>query len=139
MLNPQVMEGNWNTIKGKVREKWGQITDNELEAAKGKGDQLVGTIQRKTGESRDQIERFLDELTASGASTVARGAEAARGYAHQAMDEMQRFGEEAKDSIGRTYDQAESMIRARPGQSLALAFGLGVVAGLMVGVVCQRH
>lgn len=61
MLNQQALEGNWNQVKGKVREKWGQFTEDDLETLKGHGDQLVGAIQKRTGEARDKIEKFLTQ------------------------------------------------------------------------------
>ena len=58
-INQQTLEGNWNEIKGKIHEKWGQITQDDLQKARGSIDQLVGVIQRKTGEARDRIEKRL--------------------------------------------------------------------------------
>ncbi|HEY8489648.1 MAG TPA: CsbD family protein [Dehalococcoidia bacterium] len=52
-------EGRWNQVKGKIREAWGNLTDDELEQTKGNRDQLIGKIQEKTGESREKIEERL--------------------------------------------------------------------------------
>ncbi len=49
MVNQQVLQGNWNQFKGKVREKWGQLTDSDLGAFHGNVDELVGTIQKMNG------------------------------------------------------------------------------------------
>lgn len=56
------MEGRWKEFKGKVREKWGEITDDELDQVRGKWDQLTGLVQRKTGESREAVERDVSDL-----------------------------------------------------------------------------
>ena len=90
MLSQQALEGNWNEIKGKVREKWGQFTDDDLEMLKGKGEQLVGAIQRKTGEARDKIERFLAQAVEAGAAATSRAAETTREYSEEAADEIER-------------------------------------------------
>jgi uncharacterized protein YjbJ (UPF0337 family) len=57
------IEGSWTEWKGKVKEKWGQLTDDALEQAAGRRDQLVGALQRRYGYERDRAERELDELT----------------------------------------------------------------------------
>jgi len=85
MVNQQTLQGNWNEIKGKLREKWGQLTNEDLQMAQGNVDQLIGLIQRKTGEARNSIEKFLDDATAGGAGAFGQAAESAREYAQQAM------------------------------------------------------
>lgn len=52
MINQQILEGNWNEIKGKLRQKWGQLTDDDFPQICGEADQIIGIIQRKTGEAR---------------------------------------------------------------------------------------
>jgi len=54
MINEQVLQGNWNEIKGKIRSKWGQLTNDDLQSFDGNVDRLVGLIQRKTGEAATQ-------------------------------------------------------------------------------------
>jgi uncharacterized protein YjbJ (UPF0337 family) len=61
-MNRDKIEGNWTIFKGKVREKWGELTDDEVEELKGKEDQLVGRIQERYGETREQVEREIDDL-----------------------------------------------------------------------------
>jgi uncharacterized protein YjbJ (UPF0337 family) len=58
MISQQTMQANWNEIKGKLRSKWAALTDDDLAIFRGNVDQLVGTIQRKTGEARESIEEF---------------------------------------------------------------------------------
>src|SRR5437868_14577477 len=106
MVNQQTLQGNWNEIKGKLRSKWGQLTNDDLQSAHGNTDQLVGLIQRKTGEARDSIEKFLDELTSNGASGFNQAAETAREYAQHAMEAMQERSKHAADTVRRGYDQA---------------------------------
>jgi uncharacterized protein YjbJ (UPF0337 family) len=55
VLNQQVLQGNWNEIRGKLREKWGELTNDDVQSFNGNVDQLIGSIQRKTGESRESI------------------------------------------------------------------------------------
>jgi len=62
-MNWDRIEGSWTELKGKVKEKWGQLTDDDLEQAAGRRDQLIGALQRRYGYERDRAERELDELT----------------------------------------------------------------------------
>ena len=89
MVNEQTLQGNWNEIKGKLRNKWGQLTNDDLQQARGNIDQLIGLIQRKTGEARSSVEKFLEEATAGGAGALNEAAETAREYAQQAMETVQ--------------------------------------------------
>ena len=51
--------GNWTHWKGRVRERWGKLTDDELSLIGGRRDQLIGAIQKSYGLSRDEVERQL--------------------------------------------------------------------------------
>ncbi|HEX5035146.1 MAG TPA: CsbD family protein, partial [bacterium] len=55
------IEGNWKQFKGKVREKWGRLTDDELESIAGSKDRLVGALQEKYGVAMEEAERQLRE------------------------------------------------------------------------------
>ena len=70
--NAEQLSGSWNEIKGKIREKWGQLSDNDLERFKGNVDQLVGYVQQKTGQAPQEIEAFLAEAATS-TSGLAQG------------------------------------------------------------------
>lgn len=56
------MKGNWNQIKGKVKQKYGDLTDDDLTYVEGKEDELLGRIQEKTGESKEAIQRYINDL-----------------------------------------------------------------------------
>ena len=60
-MNWDIVEGNWNQWKGYLKEKWGDITDDELQQLDGRRDQLSGMLQKKYGIARDQVERDLDD------------------------------------------------------------------------------
>jgi uncharacterized protein YjbJ (UPF0337 family) len=137
-INQQTLEGNWNEIKGKLHEKWGQLTQDDLAKAKGNVDQLVGVIQRKTGEARDRIEQFLTDLTANGAGTVSKVAETVRGYASSAVGGVEDVAGRASDYVRGGYVQTERMIQQRPMESLLVGFGAGMIAGVVVGLMMRR-
>jgi uncharacterized protein YjbJ (UPF0337 family) len=60
-MNSLELKGNWNITKGKLRQKWADLTDDDLNYAEGKSDELVGRIQKRTGQARDDVERTLRE------------------------------------------------------------------------------
>jgi len=56
-MNWDTMKGDWKQFKGKVKEAWGKLTDDELDVIAGQRDQLVGAIQKSYGIGRDEAER----------------------------------------------------------------------------------
>jgi uncharacterized protein YjbJ (UPF0337 family) len=56
-MNSDQIEGTWKQVKGKMREKWGKLTDNDWEQVAGKKDQLLGKLQERYGYTRAQAER----------------------------------------------------------------------------------
>ena len=138
-INAQELQGQWNQLRGRVKEKWGQLTDDDLQMHGGNVDQLIGRIQQKTGEGREAIETFLGELTSRGASAVSQAADTAGRYMHQGQDRLREHYSRLADEARDRYDRAEDMVRHNPGQSVAAAFGIGVVAGLIVGLALRSR
>ena len=60
-MNWDIIEGNWKRFSGLVKEKWGKLTDDDLETVKGNRDQLVGLVQERYGVARDEAERQVEE------------------------------------------------------------------------------
>jgi uncharacterized protein YjbJ (UPF0337 family) len=60
-MNWDQIEGKWKQFKGQAKEKWGKLTDDEIDVAAGKRDQLSGKIQEHYGYTKEQAERELDE------------------------------------------------------------------------------
>lgn len=148
MVNEQTLQGNWNEIKGKLRSKWGQLTNDDLQQALGNTDQLIGMIQRKTGEARQAIEKFLEDATANGASSMSQAAETAREYAQKGFDSVQQHSQQAAEelkqrynaaaeSVRHGYEEAETMIRERPAESAAVCFGVGMLVGVILGLTLR--
>lgn len=53
------IKGDWNITKGKLKQKWASLTDDDLRFADGKVDELVGRIQKRTGENREAVETMI--------------------------------------------------------------------------------
>lgn len=60
-MNKDILEGQWTRLKGKVRERWGKLTNDDLDEIAGKRDQLLGAIQKRYGYARDEAERELED------------------------------------------------------------------------------
>ena len=60
-MDKDKMKGKWNQIKGDIKRKWGQITDDDLLQAEGDMDKVIGKIQERTGEQRDAIREWIND------------------------------------------------------------------------------
>jgi len=138
-INAQELHGQWNRLRGQVKEKWGQLTDDDLQMQGGNVDQLIGRIQQRTGEGRETIERYLNDLTSRGASAISQAAESVGQYAHQAGDRLREHYGQFADQARERYDMAQDVVRQNPTQSVAAAFGVGLVAGLIVGLALRSR
>ena len=61
-MNWDIVKGNWNQLTGKIRKKWGELTDDEVTQIKGDRDQLLGKLQEKYGYAKDEAEKEVDEF-----------------------------------------------------------------------------
>lgn len=62
-MNWDQVEGKWKRAAGKIKEKWGKLTDDDLQMIRGKRDQLVGKIQERYGIAKNEAERQVDEFS----------------------------------------------------------------------------
>lgn len=60
-MNSDQLEGKWKQMKGSVKEKWGKLTDDDLDVIAGKQDQLAGKIQERYGISKEEAEKQIRE------------------------------------------------------------------------------
>ena len=75
-MNWNTIAGNWQEVRGKVRSKWGKLTDDDMELVAGKKDQLVGVLRQRYGYEQDRAEREVDDW----ARTVALDGKSARSH-----------------------------------------------------------
>ena len=59
-MNKDIVEGNWTEIKGKLRQAWGKITDNDLTQMKGNYEELSGKLQKSYGYGKDEAKKEID-------------------------------------------------------------------------------
>ena len=67
-MNTLEIKGDWNITKGKLKQKWAKLTDNDLQYTEGQQEELVGRIQKLTGETRQVVENAIKEYSATGSS-----------------------------------------------------------------------
>lgn len=61
-MNWDQIAGNWTELKGKVRQKWGRLTDDDLDVIKGRRDELAGRIQRIYGKTKEEADREIEDF-----------------------------------------------------------------------------
>jgi uncharacterized protein YjbJ (UPF0337 family) len=61
-MNNLEIKGNWNEIKGKLKQKYAQLTDDDLTFAEGKEDELLGRLQQRLGKSKEEVRRAIEEV-----------------------------------------------------------------------------
>ena len=156
MINAQQLQGHWNEVRGKIRRKWGQLSNDDLAEFRGNVEELVGVIQRKTGVARGQVESYLTSLSEeysngglqAATATAVKAAETARDYvghtaevareyvghtAEAAHEMMDQFSGQMREG----YVHAEDMVKRHPAESIAVAFGAGLLTGVILSM-CMR-
>ena len=57
----ETFKGNWNIIKGRLKQEYGELTDNDLTYVEGQEEELIGRLQKRTGRARKEIERVIND------------------------------------------------------------------------------
>lgn len=61
-MNKLQWKGRWNEVKGKIKQQYADLTDDDLMYVEGKEDEVLGKLQQKTGKSKEEVEKWLDNL-----------------------------------------------------------------------------
>lgn len=61
-MNDDIFGGKWNQLKGKIKQQWGELTDDDLDRISGKRDEIVGLVQERYGWERERAESEFDEF-----------------------------------------------------------------------------
>jgi uncharacterized protein YjbJ (UPF0337 family) len=139
MISEQEFTGHWNQLKGKIQERWGQISDDELREVEGHLNQLVGLIQQKTGEGREAIEHLLRSWDEDCGGKLGEAAAAARQYVDRGSEAFREASEQVTERAREGYSEAQRLVRQRPAESVAVAFGTGLIAGVIVGLISRSR
>lgn len=135
-------DNRWDEIKGQLKQRYGQLTDDDLVFAEGKGEELLGRLREKIGVSSEDLNAVLDELYAAG-SHLGIARQKAAEIAEEVRAKAAVAAQEVKVQAGVAYDQAreqargfwhegEEYVRQNPRESLVTALFAGFVAGLLL-------
>jgi uncharacterized protein YjbJ (UPF0337 family) len=61
-MNKLQIKGSWNELKGKIKQQYGNLTDDDLVFSEGKEDELLGRLEKKLGKSKDQVRQMIEKL-----------------------------------------------------------------------------
>lgn len=131
-MNQHISTGQWKQMRGSLKSWWGRLSDDDFDWIGGEKDKLIGLIQEKYGQSRDQaeqeVERRLKEYDAGG--TVAGVAAKAQEFGTQATAKVREAVDSARAYIkDKEYEdiakEATDLVRSYPMQSLLVGIGIG--------------
>ncbi len=128
------IEGSWQEVVGAIQEKYGEISGDELARLRGSVEQLIGYLQRSTGDSRERIESMLTRCCQSAEQTVRHVSDEAAEYAQFADETVSEHCARAVGVVTSGYRETVEQLKRRPVETLAMAGGLGALAGLLVGL-----
>jgi ElaB/YqjD/DUF883 family membrane-anchored ribosome-binding protein len=127
MSNQAYLQENWDAIKEKLRTKWKELTDDDLNGAKGDLQNLVDTIRRKTGEASENVEIFFGQILSNSNAAY-----------HQAGESIRDSAQRVNASVQKTYAGMEDAVRHRPATSVAIGFAAGILTGLTLFFLIRR-
>jgi uncharacterized protein YjbJ (UPF0337 family) len=153
-MNELDLLGNWNQLKGTLKQRYGMLSDDDLTFVEGKGDELLGRLQEKLGMGREDLERVLNDLRSSandageqvdqaketGADVLATAKErvnaAAAGVKNVVSDkaadlkqQADALYEGASVQARAAQEQVEEYVRVKPLHAILAALAVGFVAG----------
>lgn len=130
MVTRQQLQGKWNEVTGRLKEQWSNLSDSDFNRAQGNVEQLVGLVQQKTGRGREEVEKFIDSVVNNSGQMYDRVAATAKEYATEATEAVRKGYEQASANMAAGYHEAEDLVRRRPAESVAVIFGIGLIAGI---------
>ena len=132
MVTREDLNSRWDVIKNRLMHHWRELSDAELSHFEGSPSQLISTIQQKTGASWHEVEAFLTNVIRDGHSASQRVGSLAEQYGEEAS-QLAREGYAQVASATAEYSKKFTRtVQRRPMESLAVAFGVGLVAGAVV-------
>lgn len=131
-INVQGLQGHWDQMKNEIKKRWGQLTEDDLSHCGDNIDECVTRIHERTGESKESIEQYLGHLANQSGSAVCSAVEAVGSYAqHLSHRFRDGYGHLSAQAHG-GYVSVRDYVGRNPIQWLSIAFGVGVLTGMMV-------
>jgi uncharacterized protein YjbJ (UPF0337 family) len=131
-------EGNWKQMKGRVKERWGKLTEDDLTVIDGRRDQLEGMIQERYGYAKERARKEIDEWYRAMESDLAEQIETLRSGIQSLASTVERIAEEqlphARSKAREVLNEAEDALKRNPLAVVAIVLGLG----FLIGVIMRR-
>jgi uncharacterized protein YjbJ (UPF0337 family) len=129
------VEGNWKQMKGRVKERWGRLTDDDLTAIAGRRDQLEGMIQERYGYAKERARREIEDWYRSMESNLTEQIESLRSGIQNLSSTVDRIAKEqfprARTRTTTALNEAEEVVKRSPISALAIALGLGFLISVL--------
>ena len=132
MINQQVLSGQWDELSGKLRAQWGQVDRRRFADFQRRCGAISWSDSAQDRETREAVERFLDQLTDERAGVFSDVLDKVEETAGHAADSAR----ECYEALRQGYAEAEKVVQHRPGQSVAIAFGLGLLGEELEWLCC---
>jgi uncharacterized protein YjbJ (UPF0337 family) len=129
------IEGNWKQMRGRVKERWGKLTDDDLTAIAGRRDQLEGMIQERYGYAKERARREIEDWLHSIESNLAEQLESLRSGIEELSSTVERIAKEqlprARSRATDALTDAEEAVKRNPLVVVAIVLGLGLLIGAL--------
>ena len=139
MTSREAVSGQWKSLVGAVKEKFGELTNDDLTKVEGNVDQLIALVQRKSGATKEQISEFVNSVTRSAGNVYEATAEKATEWANVASDAMRDGYDRMTTEAQKGLDYSARTVRRKPLESVAIAVSAGLLAGIAIGVSLSRR
>ncbi len=138
-INQQTLERYWNEIRAKLQQRWSELNKEDLQRARASVEQLVTLVQEKTGTSREQVRRYLDELTSNLRSALSSSSQQARELGQSVQQRSQESMREASEAVRAAYIQTGRTVRRHPVESVAIGFATGLLSGIVLSTLLRSR
>lgn len=139
LATQNTLQDNWSSIQKKLRAKWSELSDVDLTPSRGDMQELVSTIQKKTGEASETIEKYFKQLLADGDTAFNQMGASIRAGAEYAGDSIQDASKSAMNTMRHTYSDVESAVKHNPGRSVAIGVATGILTGIALALLLRRR
>lgn len=129
------VEGNWKQMKGRAKERWGKLTDDDLTTIAGRRDQLEGMIQERYGYAKGRAQKEIEDWYGTVISNVEEQIDSLRSAIQNLSSAVERIAKEefphARARTAEALKDAEETVKRNPISALAIALGLGFLIGAL--------
>jgi uncharacterized protein YjbJ (UPF0337 family) len=138
MVSKETITSNWKSLVGAVKQKFGELTNDDLTRVEGNLDQLIALVQRNSGATKDQISEFVRSFLASASDSYETTSEKALQWAGVASDAVRDGVDRMTTEAQRGVQYSKTAVRKKPLESVAIAVSAGFLAGIAIGISMAR-